>query len=255
MAPQLAELFTFPTNVLRRSADLDNQTEGDRHRQKRLKTGEEVDDEDEDSIEMGRREEGMPYSQRQSRHLSKGPDDALDLGFDGGFNNDQTMDMGIDLGMNDFDDTMDLAGEKLPLRGATAELRSEHGDGQQSLRAPSVAPSMAFGDHLDRSDVECPIGIFDTRPSGASQSQSQSQASASQSFFADDTNSVLSKRRSGYSQNTMKAEALLRRTLGVEQQDGIVTAPSPNDEEKELSFQKVSEKVRFDLRRLTANHC
>jgi hypothetical protein len=42
----------------------------------------------------------------------------------------------------------------------------------------------------------------------------------------------------------MKAEALLRRSLGAAQQDGTVTAP-PSEDEKALSFQKVSEKVRL----------
>ncbi len=232
MAPQLAELFTFPTNILRRRSDSVNLLEGEDDRRKRLRTGDEEDLEDDEDVEFGRYDGNAALSGRRSRHASKlaeGFEGAMEAGLDGGMDD---MQMDFDIG---GDDTL---GDQLPPRGMTADVQSERG----IARAASVAASVAFGDHLDKSDLECPIAIFDSRPAGSFGSLSQSQASASQSAFLDESASAFSRRRSGYSQNTVKAAALLRHELGAsEEEDGM--AQPGEDWEKELSFQKVSEKV------------
>lgn len=231
MAPQLAELFTFPTNILRRRSDSVNLLEGEDDRRKRLRTGDEEDLEDDEDVEFGRYDGNAALSGRRSRHASKlaeGFEGAMEAGLDGGMDD---MQMDFDIG---GDDTL---GDQLPPRGMTADVQSERG----IARAASVAASVAFGDHLDKSDLECPIAIFDSRPAGSFGSLSQSQASASQSAFLDESASAFSRRRSGYSQNTVKAAALLRHELGAsEEEDGM--AQPGEDWEKELSFQKVSEK-------------
>lgn len=233
MAPQLAELFTFPTNVLRRRSDPANLVEGENDRRKRLRTGVDEDLEDDEELELGRYDGNPALSDRRSRHASKladGFDGATDTGLDGGMQEDMGMD--FDIG---GDDTM---GDQLPNRDMTADEPSQ----RSVARAASVAASIAFGDHLDKSDLECPIAIFDSRPVGPSGSLSQSQVSATQSAYLDESASALSRRRSGYSQNTIQAEALLRRELGVTMEEESISQQA-EDEEKELSFQKVSEKV------------
>ena len=90
---------------------------------------------------------------------------------------------------------------------------------------------MEEGDE-SHADVTCPIALFDDR-TVASQSQSQGQSQAQTQSASEPSDDG-----KGYSKNTVKALAIVRRELqpGAEDAEG---------EDKYMSFNRMAQKVRF----------
>ncbi len=215
IAPGLSDLFTFPTNVLRRGQNKDALDEDDRRKRQRLGEGS-GDDDEANSIEMGRRAESRALSDRHSVMISK------------------------DVGA--FDDTF---GGDFGDLGAGLDAGLDNGEGEPFMRDPSVAPSIAQTERLQSSDEDCLIAIFDSRQQTGGASQTATQTGAS--TIADESASAASRRRNGYSQNTVKAEGLIRQQVGVEKDGFMVPFPSHGAGGPEMSFEKVAAKVSLAM--------
>lgn len=141
LAPELADLFLFNTNVLRRARD---EPEEDDHAAKRLRTAT-VEAEDED--EVGRRQSRLPS----------------EVDFDAGMDN--TFDGGFDAGNFDGGDMGDMSFGFDDLKTPPARIRDPS---LAPSRAESVARAIQFGDEGDNA-----LACFDTRTSTQAQTQTQ----------------------------------------------------------------------------------
>lgn len=208
LAPELAELFMRPVRgaqVKRRTAE---QGKDDAPSSKRRRLGSAAP-EDEEELEVGRRDASAAPSvvlgSAAFGRASVVPDAGLDISFQD------------NSGMGDFEMDVPMPEIELPQAGRSRE--------------PSMAPSERSRSRLSTPGVEegeegrtfagvaCPIAAFDVRQS---QSQEQEQKADKEDG-------------KGYSKNTVKALALIRKELQPSEDD--------DEDEKVLSFKKVSEKV------------
>jgi len=189
LAPELAGLFTFPTNILRKRPE--EGAQDDRlAKRPRIATEEQVDEVD--LPEAARRESAVP----SARDIFDFPGGGEDSGY---FAPDQPM---------NFEEVPEVVTPR-----------------QQRTRDPSLAPSRAesvarevqfqqnSGDHM--------LSMFEKEVAaeGQSQTQSQSQQTPTKSLVSE----PVSKTSSGYSKNTGMAMGLLRRELeAIEEEDKVV---------------------------------
>ena len=206
LSPELANLFMRPlrqSNAQKRQGPAVDKSPNKRAR---LGAQEEVD---ENEMEQARRAGSLAPSLALGSDVMDRNGVSLDDHFDGGH---QFMD--------------DLQLEPKDLEAVPIQLDLD--------RAPSAAPSEltqlstpgpdeVFPDENEETyaSVECPIATFDSRPTN---SQTQTQE-------VDDT----VDEGKGYSKNTVKALALVRKELEVEE----------GRQEKSLSFRQMADKVRY----------
>ena len=189
LAPELEELFTFPSNILRKRSD---QSQQDERQNKRARTEEgEQDLPADDDIEVGRRQSVLPS---EHNFGLSGENDYL-----GG---DQTFD-DIQQGLEDSGPSMDAQ--------------------KRRLRTPSVAPSVtetiARQIQDQRSTGGHDLAMFEKDARDEAASQSQALTTPSKSVASE----PISKTSSGYSRNTGMAMGLLRREIeAIEQEDKVV---------------------------------
>ena len=176
LAPELLELFMFPANnatTKRRAVSPD----GDARSPKKRRV--EQTAEDEDDVELGRRDGSRAPSMAMGSDIFGGadPGPGLDMG-DGG-----------DLGLGDFDMPAYDDEPALALHDET-RLSTPGVDGE----IPDVEDGEAYV------DLSCPIALFD------SSQATQEQRAAEEAAAADSKNK-------GYSKNTTRALQILRREL------------------------------------------
>jgi cohesin complex subunit SCC1 len=184
LAPELAGLFTFPSNILRKRPEEGAQDE-------RLAKRPRVEEEDDNALEALRRDSTV--------HSAR---DGFFPEMDSGLVPDQPMDDWNIPGP----DAVDLVTPTRP-----------------RVRSPSLAPSNAesfvrevqnqrsTGDHL--------LAMFEKDISADTQSQSQQLNTPSKSIISE----PISKTSSGYSKNTGMAMGLLRREIeAIEEEDKVV---------------------------------
>ncbi|WRT65040.1 uncharacterized protein IL334_001982 [Kwoniella shivajii] len=178
LAPELAELFTFPSNVLRRSrvAEEEEEQEGDRAN-KRPRMGEE----EEEDIEVGRRVER-----------------ASEIPFD--------FPSGYGQGV---DDSFAFQPEDLPIDDPLITPRAQRVLPRE--REPSIAPSRAEsifrGIQYGGEAGEFTLAMFDARTSSAREEASQLSQLSTPTKASERTTA------SGFSKNTSMAMGLLRKEL------------------------------------------
>jgi len=183
LAPELAELFTFPSNVLRKRPE---DGEQDDRQAKRAR----VEADNEEDIEVGRRQSIAPIERGTSGIPGEGffvePEPFVDEPFMGDIEPEPTF---------------------TPTKA----------------RAPSMAPSRAEsiireienqrsrGDHM--------LAMFEKVEKEAGESQSQLQSTPSKSVASEN----ISRTSSGYSKNTGMAMGLLRQELeAIEEEDRVI---------------------------------
>ncbi|EJU04289.1 hypothetical protein DACRYDRAFT_114642 [Dacryopinax primogenitus] len=211
LAPELAELFTFPTNRRRYAED-----EGEAPTPKRPRFSE-------TEVEMGRREEGDA-----GRSLVIG-DDVLGAGGpqdDGGFMFDESGDAPM------MDIEMDRDGWGVSGRQGTPRPGSKAPDGRAASEAVFSRLSTPYLDDGDVGGISydnltCPIEIFDTRQ------KDDTQPTQSGEDSEDVDAQVAEAKQHGFSKNTLKAVAILKKELH----------PTPSKADKKLSFNQVSQKA------------
>ncbi|KDQ21506.1 hypothetical protein BOTBODRAFT_25950 [Botryobasidium botryosum FD-172 SS1] len=231
MAPELAELFMFPSVDLRRPREPTAEPEG--RTPKRART-------------VGPSEE--PEVARRATSEARARSVAFDSDVLGEGGIPQFPEEGGDLGM-DIDPPFEIpggeeAGFDIPGLGDPSTPKAHD---PRSSRAPSVLPASDIGPEAAKSrlstpalgdleeeatgDVayaehECPIAVFDTRSKG-SQEDSQEPSQAGETPEAED------QPEKGFSKNTIRAVSIIKKELAV----------MPEGEEKVLSFARVSEKA------------
>ncbi|WWC59173.1 uncharacterized protein I303_101722 [Kwoniella dejecticola CBS 10117] len=184
LAPELAELFTFPSNVLRRSRVPEEEDRASKR--PRL-------EEDED-VEAGRRIE------RGSEPFE----------FPSGF--------GQDIGMGG-DDTFALQPEDEPLITPRATRVLPREPSIAPSRAESIAREIQFGE----GQGEFALSIFDSRTAAGREEFSQSQSQPSQQSTPTKA-SERTTTTGGFSKNTSMAMGLLRKELdAIEEEDRVVS--------------------------------
>lgn len=195
LAPELAELFTFPSNILRR-----DRSSSEERASKRPREEEPLDEEEE--VEIGRR--------GSMARLSEGFPDPFAPG-------DDTFDLGGDITM-----PADLPfGEDI-----TPKARRVREPSLAPSRAESIARAVQYGEE----DVGThPLAMFDTRPQR--EGESQVSITPSKSIASEDR----SKTSAGYSRNTGMAMGLLRRELeAIEAEDKVLQFEKIADKVKSL---------------------
>ena len=209
--PELSELFMRPVQSLAAPKRRGEQAERPPSKRARLEGTPAAEEE----VEQARRASVAPSAVLGSDVLGRQSIAPGDLEFE------QTG------GAEDFqlpEFPMDTGAEMLP---EPARERSLAPSELTRLSTPPAERAVEEGEET-YADVTCPIAMFDDRTS--QQSQTESQGSAS-----DDGK--------GYSKNTVKALAVIRRELqptpGQEQQQ---------QQEKVMSFRQMSQKVRASLR-------
>lgn len=190
LAPELEQLFTFPSNILRKRSD---QGQQDDRQPKRPRTdGEDEEEVAEDDVEVGRRQSVLP-SERGDFGIG---------GDDGYLAGDQTFD-DIQPDMQDSGPSMEA--EKRRMR--TPSL------------APSVTESIARQIQNGRSTGAHDLAMFEKDARDEVHSQSQALTTPSKSVASE----PISKTSSGYSKNTGMAMGLLRREIeAIEEEDKVV---------------------------------
>ncbi|KZT57763.1 hypothetical protein CALCODRAFT_508610 [Calocera cornea HHB12733] len=211
LAPELAELFTFPINRRRSAED-----EADDRTPKRPRFSD---------VEMGRRDDGDA-----SRSLVMG-DDVLGAG---GLHDDQQFmfdESGGDAPMMDIE--MDRDGWGVSGRQGTPRPGSKAAEAHAASEAVYSRMSTPYFDDMtgdvggvSYGNLTCPIEIFDTRQKDDTQAPAEGE---------EDVNAqVAEAKQHGFSKNTLKAVAILKRELHT-------TAAAA--QEKKLSFNQVSQKA------------
>jgi len=213
LAPELAELFTFPANRRRSAED-----EADERTPKRPRFSE---------VEQGRRDEG-----EVSRSLVMG-DDALG---GGGVQDDEEFMFDESGGGAPMMD-LEMDGEGWGVGGRTgtprpgskaAEARAASEAVYSRLSTPYVDDMFGDVGSVSYDNLTCPIEIFDARQKDDAQ---PTQAAEDE----DDVNAqVAEAKQHGFSKNTLKAVAILKKELHP-------TAAARG--EKKLSFNQVSQKA------------
>ena len=176
LAPELTSLFTFPSNILRRSRN----DEAAEQAAKRPRLGESPED-----VEAARRD---------SRRLSEMPG-SVDIGASG--LGDVSMDLGFGDGGMDY-----TAGDIEPQPFSTP-IRAPREASLAPSRAESIAREVQYGGESG----DYPLAMFATTRRG--ESQTQSQVTPTKSVAGSEVTSG----RGGMSKNTGMAMGLLRREL------------------------------------------
>lgn len=189
LAPELEDLFTFPSNILRKRQ---NQGQQDETSSKRARVDGADVEPAEDDVEVGRRQSVLPSERGNAGY---GMEDDI-------FVNDQTFD--------DIPPTMEDSGLDIEFE-------------KRRLRTPSVAPSLtetvARQIQNERSTGAHDLAMFEKDAREDVQSQSQAQTTPSKSVASES----ISKTSSGYSKNTGMAMGLLRREIeAIEEEDKVV---------------------------------
>ena len=183
LAPELAELFAFPSNVLRRDRSPFEERAPKRPRIE-PPTAEEED------IEIGRRGSMRPASEGFPDPFGIGGDESFDLGGDFGAQAD------------------------FPAVEVTPRAKRVREPSLAPSRAESIARAIQFGEEEAGAQL---LSIFDSRQ--AREGESQVSITPSKSVGSDER----SKTSSGYSRNTGMAMGLLRRELeAIEEEDKVV---------------------------------
>lgn len=217
LAPELTAMFMFPVRDLRRGRLIDGADANPRSPKKpRLENNE-----NDASIQLGRRG-GSEFPSN-------------DLGLAGTVGLDNPGDFGLgDYNGVGADFTFDGAGEPMDLDMPDIQLDLDKAVRQQRHRSvsrlvddtrstPGIADDMGMETYDSQS---CTIGLFDIRSSRDSKGETQTQETED---IERSTEQVQSK---GYSKNTVKAIAVIRKGLEVEPKN-----------DKYLSFNKVSDKA------------
>jgi cohesin complex subunit SCC1 len=222
LAPELTAMFMFPVRDLRRGRLIDGTDTNPRLPKKpRLENNE-----NDASVQLGRR---------------GGSDAPFDVSHDLGLAGTAGLDNPADFGLGDYngvgaDFTFDGAGEPMDLDMPDIQLDLDKAVRQQRHRSvsrlvddtrstPGVADDMGMEAYDSQS---CTIGLFDIRSSRDSKGETQTQTQEAEDIERS-TEQVQSK---GYSKNTVKAIAVIRKGLEAEPED-----------DKYLSFNKVSDKA------------
>ncbi|GLB37112.1 putative conserved region of Rad21 / Rec8 like protein [Lyophyllum shimeji] len=205
LAPELAELFMRPVNG---GAPKRRGVSPDKSPSKRQRL-------EEEEVEQARRAASLAPSQALGSDVmgraSLGPDGVIDFADQTGGPEDFQLEVPeFDTGLGDID--MERARSKSAPLSELSRL---------STPGPDGIP-IEEGDET-YADAACPIAMFDMRPS-----QGQSQATEVEAPSADHEGK-------GYSKNTIKTVGLIRKELQP--------VAGQEDEDKVLSFQKMSDKA------------
>ncbi|GHJ84716.1 hypothetical protein NliqN6_1118 [Naganishia liquefaciens] len=224
MAPELAELFLIPTNILRRRRDDHESPPSKRARTSAGEFEQEPEmEEDDDEVEVVRRQQqGLSERLREKFQPTEG---TIDDYANQPEIQEQEQQMGP--GRSPAKGEASFVRDSSPPLTMSQRAMSE----VQSIRASSRAPSAM------ESPDECPIGFFDirSRSDGTNaESQSQGQTAASQ-YIVEDEASQADARERGFSQNTVKAVGFLRNEFS--------SANNQVDEDKTISFREKSKKA------------
>jgi cohesin complex subunit SCC1 len=217
LAPELAELFMRPVN-----SGLSHKRRGqspDKSPNKRPRLDGSVH---EDEVEQGRRAGSLAPSIGMQSDLmgrgSLGPDGIIDFGDQTAGLDDYQLEIPeFDLGMGGEVD-MDRERSKSVAPSALSRLSTPGPDGL----------ILEEGDET-YADATCPIAMFDVRPATQTQSQAPEK----------ETETQADNEGKGYSKNTVKALGIIRKDL-----QPVV---GQEDQEKVLSFRKMSDKVSSSL--------
>ena len=183
LAPELAELFAFPSNILRR-----DRSSSEERRSKRPRTAGPADSED---VEIGRRGSMRP--------LSEGFPDPFAIG-------DDTFELGDDIGMQQPEFALP---EEITPRSKRIREPS-----LGPSRAESIARAVQYGEDQSGNNA---LAMFDSRQQR--EGESQVSITPSKSLASEEK----SKTSSGYSRNTGMAMGLLRRELeAIEEEDKVL---------------------------------
>jgi cohesin complex subunit SCC1 len=232
LAPELTALFMRP--VRGSAAHGVNKRKGEAAKQVVDTDGEGKSEGEVEEPEVGRRQSSIAPSLRTLDRNSLGP---LDVGFNDSANLDSfqidiPQDQDMDVGMEGIElPPVDDAGLDL---GGRERSQSAHPSDRARSRSRLSTPGMAYEDEgMSFADAACPIAAFDIRSQTSGSQASQSQAQAGQGDLPD-----VREDGKGYSKNTIKAINLIRAELGPSEE-------AKEDEEKVMSFKKMSEKVRY----------
>jgi len=219
LAPELTAMFMFPVRDLRRGRPIDGVDVNPRSPKKPR-----IENENDASIQLGRR---------------GGSEAPFDMSHDVGRAGTAGLDNTADFGLGDYngigaDFTFDGAGEPMDLDMPDIQLDLDKAVRQQRHRSVSrlvddtrSTPGVADDIGMEAYDSQsCTIGLFDIRSSRDSKGETQTQTQEAEDIERS-TEQVQSK---GYSKNTVKAIAVVRKGLEAEP-----------EEDKYLSFNKISE--------------
>lgn len=217
LSPELAELFMRPVNNGVSHKRRGQSPEKSPNKRPRLDGSVH-----EDEVEQGRRAPSLaPSLGIQSDIMGRGslgPDGIIDFGDQtAGLDDFQLEVPEFDLGMGGEID-MDRERSKSIAPSALSRLSTPGPDGV----------ILEEGDET-YADAACPIAMFDVRPATQTQSQAPEKEVETQ---ADNEGK-------GYSKNTVKALGIIRKDLQP--------VAGQEDQEKVLSFRKMSDKVRLDF--------
>ena len=188
LVPELAELFTFPSTILRRQPqDREEPTAEEERTPKRPRL---ESQHDEDDVEMARRASVLP-----SEHGFPGFEDQgqFDLSMGFGPQDDFSFDLGLETEL------------------VTPRKRPEPRPRSPSL-APSRAESIARAIQFGEEEGGHPLAMFDSRLEPESLGETPQKSSV-----------VESRTSAGYSKNTGMAMGLLRRELEAIEQEKVVS--------------------------------
>ncbi len=185
LAPELADLFAFPSDILRR----DRSTSAERS-PKRPRIEGPADGEDE--VELGRRGSMAPASEGFPDPFAQAGDDTFDLGVETGVQPD-----------------IPLVEEEITPRAKRV---------RESSLAPSRAESIARAIHFGEEEAGAhPLAMFDSRQQR--EGESQVSITPTKSLVSE----ARSKTSSGYSRNTAMAIGLLRQEIeAIEEEDKVI---------------------------------
>ncbi|WVW78759.1 hypothetical protein I302_100720 [Kwoniella bestiolae CBS 10118] len=220
LAPELAELFTFPSNVLRRSRGTDE--EGDRASKRPRLAGEE-----EEEVEAGRR-------------VERGSEVPFE------------MPSGYGMEGMGGDDSFAFQPEELPYEEpllttprAQRVVPREREPSIAPSRAESIAREIQYGGEAG----EFTLSMFDSRTSAAAREEF---SQLSQSQLSTPTKGSEKTTASGFSKNTSMAMGLLRKEIdAIEEEDKVVSF----DKLAEKSTKRAASSFFFELLVLGTRDC
>jgi cohesin complex subunit SCC1 len=188
LAPELENLFTFPSDILRKHREASMTEEERANKRPRIQS--------EEDLEIARRGSILPPSEGGF---------ALDP-----FNPDETI---------DFPPFQ----EDIPFQPDENELITPRAKRVRQEREPSIAPSRAesIARHVqyDEVDPDHPLGMFDPRI----QAERESLMETPQKSSLGGGGTEISRTTGGYSKNTGMAMGLLRREIeAIEEEDKVV---------------------------------
>lgn len=220
LAPELAAMFMFPVRDLRRRRLTDGADANSRS-PKRPR----VENENDTSVQLGRRggsEVPFDMSNDIGRAGTAGLDHTADFGL-GDYNG-----VGADLTFDGAGEPMDLDMPDIQLDLDKAVRQQRHRSVSRLVDDTRSTPGVADDIGMEAYDSQsCTIGLFDVRSSRDSKGETQTQTQ--EEDIERSTEQVQSK---GYSKNTVKAIAVIRKGLEAEP-----------EEDKYLSFNKISDKA------------